>query len=298
MALSFSDAKQIAIADYLSKLGFEPDKVRGNDYWYRSPLRHERDASFKVNTKLNLWYDHGSGEGGTLLDLGMKLHQCTLPEFVNLLEQGNFTSFSFQRQPFKEEQSKIEIIDVRKLENDELLKYLNGRLIEETVAKAYCKEVHFKISDKIFQAIGFKNNSGGFELRNSWFKGSSSPKDLTYFDNGSSRLCTFEGFIDFMALLQLKKPEIKSLSQNSDFLILNSLSFLGRSYSILKSYKENYLFLDNDTAGCKAKQRISEEGITFHDCSLYYKESKDLNDYLKKTMSHSPGVTPNKNQRL
>jgi hypothetical protein len=32
MALSYSDAKQIAIQDCLSRLGFEPDKIRGNNY--------------------------------------------------------------------------------------------------------------------------------------------------------------------------------------------------------------------------------------------------------------------------
>jgi DNA primase len=59
MALSFSQAKQIPITEYLSGIGFEPAKISGNDYWYLSPFRHERSSSFKVNTKLNVWYDHG-----------------------------------------------------------------------------------------------------------------------------------------------------------------------------------------------------------------------------------------------
>jgi hypothetical protein len=91
MALSYSEAKGIAITDYLSRLGFEPARVRGNDYWYRSPFRSERDASFKVNIKLNLWYDHGEGVGGTLLDLGPRLHSCTIREFVSKLEDSNLT---------------------------------------------------------------------------------------------------------------------------------------------------------------------------------------------------------------
>jgi hypothetical protein len=75
MALSYSHAKQIPIQDYLSRLGFEPDKIQRNNYWYRSPLRNEGEASFKINTRLNVWYDHGSGEGVNLLDLGARIEQ-------------------------------------------------------------------------------------------------------------------------------------------------------------------------------------------------------------------------------
>jgi len=31
-------------------------------YWYLSPLREEKEASFKVNRKKNVWYDHGIGK--------------------------------------------------------------------------------------------------------------------------------------------------------------------------------------------------------------------------------------------
>lgn len=51
--------------DYLKTLGFKPEKIRNNDYWYLSPLREEKTASFKVNRKLNAWYDHEVGREGT-----------------------------------------------------------------------------------------------------------------------------------------------------------------------------------------------------------------------------------------
>jgi hypothetical protein len=87
MALSFSQAKIVPIIDYLSSLGCQPTKIRGYDYWYHSPFSLEKDPSFKVNTKLNVWYDHGIGEGGTIIDLGVKLHQCTIHEFMIKLFQ-------------------------------------------------------------------------------------------------------------------------------------------------------------------------------------------------------------------
>ena len=55
--MNIQEAKQIRIADYLQKLGYTPVKQQGNSLWYKSPLREEIDASFKLNTELNQWYD-------------------------------------------------------------------------------------------------------------------------------------------------------------------------------------------------------------------------------------------------
>ena len=56
--MNIQEAKQIRIADYLQKLGYTPVKQQGNSLWYKSPLREEIDASFKVNTDRNLWFDY------------------------------------------------------------------------------------------------------------------------------------------------------------------------------------------------------------------------------------------------
>jgi hypothetical protein len=57
--LTMAQAKQTDLVDYLAFLGHRPQKVRNEDYWYLSPLREEKTASFKVNRKKNVWYDHG-----------------------------------------------------------------------------------------------------------------------------------------------------------------------------------------------------------------------------------------------
>ena len=75
MALSFSEAKNISIVEYLRGLGGE--RIRFEDMIIGiTPFRVDNDPSFKVNTRMNVWYDHGFGEGGTLLDLDVKLYQC------------------------------------------------------------------------------------------------------------------------------------------------------------------------------------------------------------------------------
>lgn len=63
--MDIQTAKQIRIADYLHSLGFSPVKQQGINLWYKSPLREETEASFKVNTERNQWYDFALGKGGT-----------------------------------------------------------------------------------------------------------------------------------------------------------------------------------------------------------------------------------------
>ena len=62
--MNIQEAKQIKIADYLQSLGHRPIKQQGANLWYKSPLRNESEASFKVNTTLNSWFDFGMGKGG------------------------------------------------------------------------------------------------------------------------------------------------------------------------------------------------------------------------------------------
>ena len=55
--MTTQEAKNIRIADYLQSLGYTPVKQQCNSLWYKSLFREETEASFKVNTELNKWYD-------------------------------------------------------------------------------------------------------------------------------------------------------------------------------------------------------------------------------------------------
>ncbi len=73
--MTIQEAKQIRIADYLQSLGYTPVKQQGNSLWYKSPLREETEASFKVNTELNQWYDFGIDKGGNIIALTSELYR-------------------------------------------------------------------------------------------------------------------------------------------------------------------------------------------------------------------------------
>ena len=68
------EAKKIHIADYLQSLGYNPVKQQGKSLWYKSPFREETEASFKVSTELNQWYDFGTGKGGNIIALAQELY--------------------------------------------------------------------------------------------------------------------------------------------------------------------------------------------------------------------------------
>lgn len=61
--MNIQEAKNIRLIDFLSGLGYNPVIQRGNDVWYKSPFRTEKEASFKVDLHKEVWYDFGLGKG-------------------------------------------------------------------------------------------------------------------------------------------------------------------------------------------------------------------------------------------
>lgn len=86
--MDIQTAKQIKIADYLHSLGFSPVKQQGINLWYKSPLREETEASFKVNTERNQWYDFALGKGGNIIALAQELY-CSdhVPYLLQKIEE-------------------------------------------------------------------------------------------------------------------------------------------------------------------------------------------------------------------
>ena len=277
--LSISEAKEMDMVNYLSSLGHEPSKVRNNDYWYLSPLRSENTPSFKINRKLNRWYDHGLGKGGNLIDFAIAYHGCTIGELLEKLA-GNFSfqkPVAYQQKTEIETESRIKVLDAFTLTSLTLLRYLNRRRIPIEIADQYCREVRYEINGKIYYGIGFKNDSGGYEIRNPYFKGSSSPKDITTINNGEEEIIVFEGFMDFLSF--------KSIHQNEpedrfDFAILNSLPFFEKSRPFMEQHQSIRLYLDTDTAGQNYSRYALSLSNKYKDESSLYQSHKDFNDWI------------------
>ena len=278
---SIEEARQIDMVDYLSKLGHEPAKVRGIDYWYLSPLREERTPSFKINRKLNRWYDHGLGKGGNIIDFAILYNNCTVGEFLHQLS-GNL---SFQqplvkhlnKQAESDVESKIKILQEKTLSSFSLLRYLHKRRLPIDLAERFCKEVKYKLNGKEYFGIGFKNNSGGYEIRNSYFKVSSSPKDITTFNNGGKEAIVFEGFTDFLSFMAIHTNQSQILS---DYVVLNSVSFFEKARPFIEEHECIRLYLDRDATGQNCSRYALSVSNKYKDESYLYQHHKDLNDWL------------------
>lgn len=275
---SFKEAKEIDLVDYLSTLGFKSAKIRGNDYWYLSPLRDEKTPSFKVDRKINCWYDHGIGEGGNLVDFGMVYFNCSSSNFLQRLN-GKF----FLHQPVKIvstkeiRENKLTVLGDFILSSSHLINYLAKRKIPYDIADEYCREVRYQMSDKVYYGIGFKTDSGSFEIRNPFLKSASSPKNITTFKNGADEVAVFEGFFDF---LSYQVYAVKQSLTPTDFIVLNSLSFFEKSRPVMESYNQVKLYLDNDKAGQNCSSYALSLSNKYKDESGLYKNYKDLNDWL------------------
>jgi hypothetical protein len=298
--MSCQQARKIDLVEYLAQLGYHPQKVKGPDHWYLSPFRNEKTASFKVNKRLNVWYDHGEGRGGDLIDFGTLYHHCTIPDLLERLSQNRAgPSFSFQPplasllgDAGEKEGSpggKIAILDTRPLTARPLIDYLLKRSIPPDIAAGSCREVDFTLYDNRQTAIGFPNRSGGYELRSEHFKGSSSPKDISFFDNHTDDIAVFEGFFDYLSYQVLNR---KNLAPLTNFLVLNSLAFLERSRPLMEQYGRINLLLDRDIAG-RSFTRMAQlwNPDKYNDRSDFYQGRKDLNEWLIHEFHQQPRLS-------
>jgi len=312
--MTLPEIKQINIHEYLKQKGNFPKKEYGYYGMYHCPYREEQNASFKVDYRKNVWHDFGTNEGGSIIDLVMKLNNCSLNNAITALRKNlntiparhcegdspkqsievqypgllhcvrndettarQISDFSFHRNNSFEGHPTITIQKNIPIAHPKLTAWVQERKITLDLANRYCREVHYRNSDKPYFSIGFRNNCGGYELSSPLdFKGCIPPKDITTISNNSDRCLVFEGFWDFLSYLTIQKIE----RTHNDTVILNSVANAQKAMNFLQAHKEIYTYLDNDKSGQKATELIKAHCISVNDRSTQYARYKDLNDFL------------------
>ena len=282
-----SRIKRYPIVEYLERKGIKPVRRTPSYALYRSPLREETQPSFKVDTEKNLWIDYGEGRGGSIIDLCMRMEGCTLSEAIRLLGQNapvNGT-YSFlndfvpnNSQPVMAVNGARRLIEISDTLPSHFQEYLTKvRCINLEKAKPFLKCISYEVRGRRYQAIGFANLSGGYELRDDkTFKGTIAPKDITpIFTDRAEPVCIFEGFMDFLSFLSMKE-EI-----TNHCLVMNSVSNVARTIRYLNDRHLTHIraFLDNDEAGRRAVQDFIKAGFHVEDMNIHYQDFKDLNEY-------------------
>ncbi len=270
----------IKLEEVLASLGHLPTKQNEKEAWYLNPFGTETQASFKLDKKLNLWYLHSEGIGGNNTDFMMKYQNISVKEVLDWAEKQNFSSFQPQNDiHLKNSSQNYQITQIKELQNESLKNYLYQRGFSSSVFP-FIKEVHFTIRDKKLYAVGFENLSGGWELRNSFYKGSFLKKDISVINlnnenhEKNKNVVVFEGFLDALSFIEMKR------FFKGDLLVMNSIALLNKTKIHLQNYSEIHLFLDNDRAGEICKNSILESFPEAKDHSEIYLLHKDLNDYL------------------
>lgn len=270
------------MVDYMTKLGYKPQRVSGNQYWYHSPLHEEKTPSFKINRAMNRWYDFGEGKGGSIIEFGVAYHKLSISDFLHSLDGPGRNSVAHHQAPKKSVQEfgdSISINAVKSIRSLALIKYLRDRRIPLSLAQHHLQEVNYRLRDKNYYALGFLNDRGGYELRNQYIKASSSPKASTFIDQGADRLAVFEGFFDFLSYKAITDLQTHP---TTNYLILNSASFFEQQLPRMQQHPQVHLFLDNDNTGSKlTAAAIALDPHRFQDQRGMYKDYNDLNAWCQ-----------------
>jgi hypothetical protein len=273
--MTSNQANSVSIREFLAGINIRPKMEKSYYGMYFSPFRAETFPSLKVDYRKNLWYDFGSGEGGTMIDLVMKLYRCAFTEAMKKLESGN-TPPIILPEKLKPQADKTVLREVRPLRNKALISYLAQRGINSETALNHCVEAHYSVNGKKYYAVGFRNDAGGYELRNRYFKGSVSPKDITTFSLETDVCMIFEGFLDFLSYMTMEQQSHPQI----DTVVLNSTAHLEKAMEFLKNHCLIRTYLDNDASGKQVLSEIIKQHGRVDDMSALYEQYKDLNEHL------------------
>jgi hypothetical protein len=288
--MNCKEANEKSITGFLATIGINPAKTPINGkFWYCSPLRNEKIPSFAVwkNGSKNVWYDHGTGTGGSLIDLVCKLCNVGVPSALLIIagKSPNIQPLSFDQPPT--EPSNLRIDTVLPIENKFLIQYIRSRKICISLAELYINEVHYTVKEKPYFAVGFKNDLGGYELRNNFkskyfpdgVKNCSSPKGITTIKGDHYTLNIFEGFFDFLSFLTWSKVT----KTQGTCIILNSVKNMRTVYQALPYYMNINLYLDNDPSGEEAVNKIQNiQPDAINQAKIIYPDFKDFNEFLTR----------------
>lgn len=282
-------AKQLSLPELLSRLGYQPIKTSGSKLWYCSPLHTERTASFCVAPGWRIaWIfaDYGAGLKGNILDFARLYRQCSLKEALIWLEQimGSNNKPSAKSDLYSNTEIEAEPFQIkhcRPIQRPALFAYLKERAIAIELASRYLLEVHYNNAGQPRFALGWKTDSGGWCLRAQNFKACVRPASITTIGRVCERLAVFEGMFDFLAAL----AHYRKFAPQGQVVILNSVAHLHILEDKIKhaNYQSIRLFLDNDSAGKQATQRLLAFKNTA-DYSVIFRPAKDFADWHEARM--------------
>ena len=287
----------IPIVVLLERMGAQPSAKHAKGVWFKAPWRDEQEASLKVDTDRNLWYDFGESVGGDVIKLAEHQWGKDFLEACKLLRDlmGGYATdpttiarHAANRRE-KPQPVKMDYLEEQPITSNTLLEYLRSRGIDSEIASDYCIELHYGRGGKHYYSLAFKSGKESYELRNIKFKGCIGPKCITRIKEeeegkATNKACVvFEGFFNFLSYKQLLSEESQMCITDypCDYIILNSAGLAAHAQSLFDEYDTIHCYLDNDATGKAKTEEILERNLEkASDESYRYVDYNDLNDYL------------------
>lgn len=168
---------------------------------------------------------------------------------------------------FNEEQSALVLKNASEIEHQALINYITEMYIPLDVAKRYLCELKVLNRDtgNHFSALGFKNEEGGYEVINKFYKGYIAPRDILFIRGTIPKpesIHIFKNIMDYISLVMMQE----GVPFEGDAIILSSYNKLPKkAFPYIKSYgyKNGYTWMPNNSDGLNATK-------SFH--SLFKKE--------------------------
>ena len=274
----------ISIREILESFSLFPSKENHRTAFYFAIDREERTPSLSVDYNKNTAFDFGTGKKYDNVSIVQAVKRCSVSEALEYLERFDYSKpiQRVEKDVNQSPKSNYQILELKAVENPSLIHYLKSRKLESQISEL--EEIHYELNGRNYFGIGFKNDSGGYEIRNPHIKICLGKKDITsiksqseILQNQSQTLRIFEGFADYLSFKILEQHLEKS---PSDYLILNSVSMINRATGLVKTYPNIELYLDNDRTGNEVTEILNRRFPEAEDCRILYRNHKDLNEFL------------------
>ncbi len=234
--------------------------IQGKEHFFG--FLSQRTGSIAVDDRANVWYDHATGRGGDILEAVQVFEDKTFFQSVERLSGSALEGVVVPKKR-PESAQKIVVEKVLEISHDALKNYVRERGLKPDEISQFAKEVHWINKGKRYFAVGFPNESKGWVLRSSIFKGNILGGGISIQVLGKpDRIKIFEGWFDFLSYLKL--------SEATDFkaIILNSTANLSLRLmlEVLTACEIVDLYLDNDVTGEKTTNNFTKVAQLYRYC--------------------------------
>lgn len=299
--MNIEQANAIPLREILQKLECYAIKEKDEFVFYNSPLRHDDEANFIVNTLKNRWQDIGTAKYGNVVDficqyLFAKDEDYTVIDALRWIR--NMTkakpTLKTTEKIIKTKSLPINLVvnQVFELQDADLIAFMKNKYIAEKVAKKYLKQIVIKNRDngKTFIAIGMENESESFEICNEVIAGSVGVRGISFIRGSqvpAKEIHIFEDMLDFLSAASYQP----NYEFQGDSIVLNSMLCLPQVFAYINTYpyRQVNAWLNNHSLGISATQFLKnvvrqENNISVQAMNNIYREHTNYHEWHIENM--------------